>query len=397
MVEERIVSHKIKSIDESFDILWVPSVVWDLFVLLNHEDKGKDFSQYNSVVPLYYAEFMAWMLQYHENFLKFSGRKDSSIERDDTNLYARTIHDILKKFFKEWKLRHSKIPKHRNSLHLLAREIELVRICVHKPKIPCRSLLVSSIKVELEARLTNRVPLFRFSKGVSFRWPYPAKDKRFSNQINWRNFDLIDFPGEKNIESIRQLSYSYSILAGIIRDSHPMTGACVYSFSMSCPYVQYTYAILLDKRWLYNRGTAFFYLPAVSLHNSVLGAGETFHPRTLSFSPTPDKYPKSDRHRWLVDHRWPYKPLVQPTRRAFYEDFLPEKRLAEWNNGLKLNLLDKENCVIRYSRELNKVIAEGLVLLKFHAAVLENLWTNPILLSIKKEQLEFGNIYGKNI
>ena len=97
MMEERIVSRMLKGVHSDYDVIWLPTVIWDMFVILKETKYMGLYGVFDESDPKYMDEFSDYV---HANFksllqqLHFSAEKPLDIIGHAKNLYL-TIDDNM--------------------------------------------------------------------------------------------------------------------------------------------------------------------------------------------------------------------------------------------------------------------------------------------------------------
>jgi hypothetical protein len=256
--EERFIRSKLKQIDGNLDVFWVPSPVWDLFVVQGA--KLREYYSPDSVVPPFYNEFFRWLTTSVPSEVKMAWLRGSDLS---TVNYVPLLRPHLNKYTSFLKSLKN-LQEDRDIIGALwttRTEIEALDSCENYPGDVCRSILLAAIEVETEALKTNSVVLFRATNG--------------------KTPELLDFPFDIGSRVIRAFSFSYSVLAGFVNDSNPELGACTLAYGS---HMRHVYAVLLDRKWLYTRGYKLVHLPTASQYRGAIYKGEFFHPRTRRMS-----------------------------------------------------------------------------------------------------------------
>lgn len=392
--EEFFIYKKLNLLDGNLDVLWLPSTVYDLYVSGHYPLRDLDFNQVDSYHNEIFDRFLSWFFKQdisHDIFIQThrnSKATASSIRGIDyTDLMLRAFDSF---FAEDWRHHVAKLNEHFHKNSILTKEKRALQKCFVHGKNFCASMLVTATDVELVSRLTNKFPLFRFTLGVSFQ----IQDS-FSELQNMDNngfnlamevfsaggptkvLDMVDFPGLKSREGVLSLSFSYTIMSGIVRDAHPTCGACTYILCQSSHYRcihnfprGYTYALLLDREWVYTQASKYFHLPSISYHNSPFGKGETFHPRSLSFKINHYKSNKELIHNWDVSIS---KNNLYPVYFKFADmnDFMSQDLERKRDLGIFGSKLDVMKCFSNFSTSLNKIFTENMILLDINGTNLQ--------------------------
>ena len=288
--EERFIRSKLNQIDNNLDVFWVPSPVWDLYVV-QEADRDGYYSQ-TDVVPPFYQGFFKWLTTSVPSEVKITWIHGRSV--DPVN-YVRLLVPHLTRYAEGIKfLLSRRQDRNLNYALMVARtEISALESCANNPGDVCRSLLLAAIRVETEALKTNSVVLFRATNGFN-----PETKDLFPEDEAYRKFNLLDYPRGIKRYWIHSLSFSYSVMAGFIIDGNPLTGACTFAYGTLMPHV---YAVLLERQWLYTSGYKLVYLPAVSQYLGAVYFGDYFHPRTRSMTDDKETDAKVTEPRWYID------------------------------------------------------------------------------------------------
>lgn len=365
--EEKFVAQKLKMINPRLDIIWLPSCIWDLYIIFNYRPSLLEYDYHfigpNPQIskPYKYENFMRWLIGKHAGLLKKThytqGFSPNEFE------YLEILNDILSPLSIYPKKAQVFMQGHKKNA--LAREQFALHTCSPEQ---CKSLLISSIRVELESRETNKVPIFRYTRGINVndKEVYVSDDRNDPSRRSWisrlfipkrRDFyyEIFDFPGLPSRLQVKSLSFSYSLLAGFIRDGGELCGACTFIYAqVGRSKTSFVYSLLLDRKWFYSDGHKYFYWPAVSLYHSPLLHGENFHPRTLQFVNYRFAlhYPKWD---FIVDRNWKMHRGCFDTkyRNAGLDNFIPD---VKYRKPMRVDLIEG---VTKFSVQLAQKIAES--------------------------------------
>jgi hypothetical protein len=292
MLEEDVVRDRMRRRHASFDVLWIPTTLWDTFFAVrildtcrkscymgNRLEPSKLYACPNDCGNVGYLDFMTWLgcdvkTTTPPSPVVFAGM--DPLLAGNATFYKRYLLDLLRgpgllsdrhNLLRSWPLpdfftdtdkddtedgtEHYPSPTHPRVLtsllhapvqHYLMREMELIGD-------GRQSLLMKGIEMELKARLEDSVLLFRHSAGVKInpdkvKWVLDRAISKNAGQLEVKSIDspgtleVVDFP--LNLISaaivLKDLSYSYSLLAGLIYDpgDFRQRGACTFVF---VPYI----------------------------------------------------------------------------------------------------------------------------------------------------------------
>jgi hypothetical protein len=124
------------------------------------------------------------------------------------------------------------------------------------------SYLLNSIRLEVEAKSSNKVVLYRATTGSQTQTGFQLENPVFQGGIH-------------------PLSFSYSLLSGFLFDTlkHGTSG-CSYSIYAKKRDSMFLYALVLDQRTVLAEKEISLWLPGTSLTEGAFSSGEEFHPRT---------------------------------------------------------------------------------------------------------------------
>jgi hypothetical protein len=122
--------------------------------------------------------------------------------------------------------------------------------------------LLNSIRLEVEAKSSNKVVLYRATSGSQTQTGFQLENPVFQGGIH-------------------PLSFSYSLLSGFLFDTlkHGTSG-CSYTIYAKKRDSMFLYALVLDQRTILAEEKISLWLPGTSLTEGVFSSGEEFHPRT---------------------------------------------------------------------------------------------------------------------
>ena len=404
------------------DVFWIPSAVWDLFVIYAHALNPKrhmDATHVNSspidgdgandpdignehVIP-YYEEFLAWLALRVECRVIRGWYAMSMSEEEAVQSYVEVMIQLIEAYL-------SLPTNEREPPGAMLLDIELTglkacrgwrRSISEERGSWCQSVLVSGTLTELESLHTNSIVLYRSTGGFQ-----PDSSHLFGRvpsrtRLPPFEFNLLDFPGDRRHCGITSLSFSYSLLSGFLFDSDPETGACTFTYSFIHAYRPYTYALLVPRQWLYEEGYRMVYVPSSSLWRGVMQVGEGFHPRTRWMERGDEEMGESVVVTVHTD--WEGVESEDDVRtKAHLGDFLPSQRHNHHRDGHDDDLSEEqyEQAYNHYVDIFTQLLQHGGRLLQFEDTTMSEtrvevrdgmseVWAN-----LMDDQAKYAQLYG---
>lgn len=328
---ERIfIERKVKEIDAKYTVVYVPTTLYELFVINwyidvknkpNHSEilsaLGVTLREHASgTIEVRIDEEIVSMLkvgqkQSYENIVKIS---------DASNSRMRQLHFLINKEFGAYYLKKmsevsgdSKEPffsyvaadlikKITPKMESLLSYIHFEGVVLENGTLNPNSTIGRSLAVEYAARRDNKALLFRGTqefvhKLLEHELPDDPESKRVNVlESSERVGDLYVFADDelKDVDSSRSkprsLSLGASLLAGVFNDST----ACAY-FHFQREQV-YGYALYINKaHYIDNNSDRLFTIPALGTLAAIWGRGEWFHARTkIAYQVLPEFVDKID-------------------------------------------------------------------------------------------------------
>lgn len=272
---------------EDVDIMWVPSTLWDLYMLaypineVHRETPSRSFEQVAEEMPDEYANFLSWLeLQEPELMQKLDPDRAEPVT---SQLFARAIERLLVHILEGTEHgRHAYLEDDglRRKDYLIE-ELARVRECrqvwrdqafnldsimtdAYAANVPisrrasldqaspinnqipvhCASLLLRAIDLESRARERNKVVLFSDSSNVtlhrdeydqlrttasSYLVSKAPKLNTIYEETPEQQRVILANPVDWETHNVRSVPFSYSLLAGFLYNSNPNTGWCIFT------------------------------------------------------------------------------------------------------------------------------------------------------------------------
>lgn len=349
-------STRLKSLEPTLGTLWVPNTLWDFYLIMNHDSVATQYPIY-SILHRGYERFLV-LLQ------KFNLASES---RPGGGKKLNFFHflPIIKMIYqmKSNSLYLSKQISWSDTQKLvLKRELGLVAHCKSNS---CDSLIAAAIKVEIEARNSNKIPIFRISSGKKafissithifdpalglLAYLYPPTKKIIHKQ----EYFLLDFPGSEDRSQIRELYFRYSLFSGFMDSEGSGYNECIFTRALSSSFTsEITYSLLIDRKWAYVEGHKMIFWPTKSALTAVYSKNNEHYPHSMRFQ----------NYAYTVYFPSICEWVSRTDENCFarYEDFLSGSRKLKWWNSNKLNSADNIDAVVYYSASFVNMLSKGL-------------------------------------
>jgi len=300
--EENFIRNKLKEIDASYDVVFIPTALYELFVIrfskkmgnprIDIDISGQLSGWQNTLENIYKVYRDKNSLFYPDWFLRINNALVRNLFNFDKTLNnykdADMILDAIKNkasYFATFLIDEPDLFK-----NVKKKEVDKHNTDIIDPQ----SVLAKVIMLEYQARQVNKGLLLRGTYRISLDWlSYEAKQRNKNltekSRIYREPIELMgstlyeselfgDIPQKykQGHNSLYSISFGNSLFAGFIHDSSER-GACAYSYLVK----NGGYGIFIDKKnYIQRQSLSLFFIAPLAPIAAVFATGEWFHSRS---------------------------------------------------------------------------------------------------------------------